>query len=462
LDPASEVNFDIAADGGAAGSDYSQLVSPGPIALGGAAVGVRVRRPKETCATLPPGRVYTLATATGGLTGTFGNAPEGGLVPINFRESCGAVSQYLRVAYDYATGTVTGTVVAGPTSTTMLTSSVGAPETNQGVRLTATVTASSGGPEGNVEFRNGANAIPNCGFQPVSAGVATCQTSFAAASSPEHLTAAFVPRAGVNLQGSTSGPLSLTVTPGATTTHLQISNTSPAIGQSVTYTATVAAPSNPGAAIPTGTVEFRDDGLPIGSCASRPLTGPPAPVSAGCQISYPSGGSHGISARYVGDASFAGSLTPEQTLTVPAAPTTPTGNQQVAGSNTTHGGVSLVGTTISVPGSLKGSVKLHCTAPGGCRGTLTLTARVSSKGRHGKRRTRTLNLGTAPFTLSAGQTLSVKIELSPALHALLAAGHGRLAASLTLIEEASGQEAEQTKKVRLLQQATGGRRKKRK
>jgi hypothetical protein len=309
LDPASSMTFEIANTGATPGTDYARLLSRGTIALNGAELRVSVG--EESCATLSPGRSYMLVSTTGELSGAFGNASEGAEVPIEFLSKCGSVQQTMRIAYSESgpTQTVTGTVIAGPTSSTTLSASPSAAVTNQGVTLKATVLASSGFATGTVEFRNDGSAIASCAAEPVSSDLATCQTSFPATASPAQLSAVFAPGVGVNLQGSGSTTQSITVGKDSTTTALQLSNAAPTTGGSVTYTATVT-PAHGGATVPTGTIEFLDGATPIGSCASQPLTAAGSSASATCQLSYPTPGAHSIAARYAGDANFTGSSAP--------------------------------------------------------------------------------------------------------------------------------------------------------
>jgi hypothetical protein len=286
FDPASEISFVIPGSGDTPGSDYSRLFSGGAVSLG--AAGVSVRR-TESCSTLPPGRTYTFLSSAGPLSGAFGNAPEGGEIPIIYPTRCSDVSQSLRLAYHESgsTQTVTGTVIAGPESTTTLSASSSEAVTNQRVTLTATVEATEGNPSGTVEFLDNGAAISGCSAQPVSGITAVCQTTFAAAGSPARLQASFTPAAGFNLQGSTSATDELAVAAGGSTTALQLSGATASIGAGVTYTATVR-PADPGPIGPSGVVEFLDNGAPIAACANQPLAGTPA--TATCQVSYSEAG----------------------------------------------------------------------------------------------------------------------------------------------------------------------------
>jgi hypothetical protein len=115
FDAASEVDFQITGPGAAAGEDYSQLLSPGPIALGDATLHVHVSPPstQAACPTLRRGQTYTFVSAGAALAGSFANAPEGGPeLEVEFAKACGQAPRPMRIAYHRAgaTQTVTGTV----------------------------------------------------------------------------------------------------------------------------------------------------------------------------------------------------------------------------------------------------------------------------------------------------------------------------------------------------------------
>ena len=69
--------------------------------------------------------------------------------------------------------------------------------------------------------------------------------------------------------------------------------------------------------MPSGTVRFLDEGIPIGSCASQPLTVVGSSLAASCTLSYPAAGAHNITAGYAGDLNFSGSTSPSQSVVVP-------------------------------------------------------------------------------------------------------------------------------------------------
>jgi len=189
--------------------------------------------------------------------------------------------------------------------------------TNENVTLLAAVTSSPGFPYGTITFANGGAPIAGCVAEQITplTPAVTCNTSFAASTSPELLTADFAPNADSGV-GSAIGSTAVSVGPSSTSTSLDSSKTTGA-GDSTTYTATVQPPvDRPGPVEPTGQVEFLDGGQPIQSCLSQPLTN----GGAVCTVTYGSNGIHTISARYSGDPNFDSSTSTPQTVTVVALP----------------------------------------------------------------------------------------------------------------------------------------------
>jgi hypothetical protein len=115
FDMASMVELKIAGSGAAPGQDYSQLSSTGEVTLNGATLVLRTVPPGrgQECAALAVGTSYTLVSTTGALSGSFGNAPEGALVPVESGECGHHPERQLQIAYHRGAGlsTVTGTVV---------------------------------------------------------------------------------------------------------------------------------------------------------------------------------------------------------------------------------------------------------------------------------------------------------------------------------------------------------------
>jgi hypothetical protein len=119
LDATTGVLFEVRGEGATPQIDYSQLVSPGAVELGGADVVVLVGPPKagRSCPTLTQGETFTLVSTTGSLSGSFANAPEPGPeIPVDFAKGCEGENptQSVRIGYHRsgATKTVTATVEA--------------------------------------------------------------------------------------------------------------------------------------------------------------------------------------------------------------------------------------------------------------------------------------------------------------------------------------------------------------
>ncbi|MBV8991653.1 MAG: Ig-like domain repeat protein [Solirubrobacterales bacterium] len=213
-------------------------------------------------------------------------------------------------------GQATLTQTSGAT-TTSLVASPSVLVTNQTVTLFAVANSSSGPPSGTITFENGAAPILNCVGEPVTpqSPAVTCQTSFAASSSPVRLAAVFTPSRGSTVPGSTA-TTTLTVTPDSTSLSLAASPTV-VVGHKITYTAGVAPPAiRPGPVQPSGSVEFLDNGIPISSCLTQGLMN----GKATCTVTYKTIGSHSITARYGGDSNFNGSTASAQTVKVVPLP----------------------------------------------------------------------------------------------------------------------------------------------
>ncbi len=184
------------------------------------------------------------------------------------------------------------TYSATAATTTAVTSSLNPSMANQSVTFTATVSASSGTPTGNVTFKDGAAVL---GTGTLSGGTAALSTA-ALAVGNHNITATYAGDS--NFAGSISPVLVQTVIQAATTTTTITSSLNPSeVGKPVTFTATVSS----GSGTPTGTVNFNDGATLLGSGT---LSG----GSATFTTSSLTPGSHSVTANYVGTASFAASV----------------------------------------------------------------------------------------------------------------------------------------------------------
>jgi Invasin, domain 3/Bacterial Ig-like domain (group 3) len=217
-------------------------------------------------------------------------------------------------------GTVSGqatlTQAAGPSNTSL----VAAPSalvTNETVTLFADVSSATGSPSGTITFNNRGAPIAHCMGERITPSnpAATCQTSFAASTSPEQLTAVFTSDLASTAPGST-GATTLTVKPDSTSVSLDVPTTVD-VGQRTTYTATVTPPaSRPGPIEPSGSAEFFDSGKPIPSCLTQALVN----GAATCTVAYKARRTHSIAARYGGDSNFTGSTASAQLISVVPVP----------------------------------------------------------------------------------------------------------------------------------------------
>ena len=197
-------------------------------------------------------------------------------------------------------------VVDAARTRTVVTSSANPSVAGQEVTYTAAVSAvspGSGVPAGTVTFADGTTTIAcTGGNQTLSSGTATCSVSHAAASA-RSITATYAGSPG--FQASTSAVLSQVVHQAATTTTVTSSTPTVRPGQTVTFTAAVAA-NAPGAGVPTGTVAFKDGSSTI-SCAagSQSLN---TSGTATCTTTFLTSGTRSVTATYAGSSSYSTSV----------------------------------------------------------------------------------------------------------------------------------------------------------
>jgi hypothetical protein len=200
---------------------------------------------------------------------------------------------------------------AGTTLTGTVTSVTSAPNPSrfgQLVTLTATVTISGGGvgtPSGTVTFFDGGNSIGAGSLN--ASGRATMTIASLAVGTHNTITATYGGDA--NFNGSTSSLYSHTVNKANTAASVTSAPNPSALGQSVTFTATLAAIA-PGAGTPTGVITFTIDGS---TASTATLSGGTATFVTSSLIV----GTHPVTVTYGGDANFTGSvgtLIPDQVV----------------------------------------------------------------------------------------------------------------------------------------------------
>jgi hypothetical protein len=189
-----------------------------------------------------------------------------------------------------------------PAPTTLVLGSSLNPSTyGEMVQFTATVSSTSGTPNGSVSFIDGMSPL---GTVMLSAGVASLSTP-ALVAGPHTITATY---GGNTSFASSSGALGgvQTVNPASTSLSLS-SSANPSIrGYPVTYTATVT--SSPGL-VPTGLVTLTIDGIP--SAVALDAGG-----TATLTIDTLAAGAHAVNASFAGSANFAASVPASLTQTV--------------------------------------------------------------------------------------------------------------------------------------------------
>jgi len=212
--------------------------------------------------------------------------------------------------YVASTSSAISQVVDPASTSTTVTPSVNPSTFGQSVIFAAAVSAAVGTPTGSVTFKDGSTVLGTTSLD--ASGIATF-SSHALAVGPHSVVAVY--SGSGSYASSQSSNLALTVGQAATTTNLASSTFAPAVGQNVTFAATVAAAA-PGAGAPTGVVAFHDGTTVIGT----------APVSAGealLTVAFSEAGqSHVITATYLGSESFQASASAGRAETVVQA--TPT------------------------------------------------------------------------------------------------------------------------------------------
>jgi Bacterial Ig-like domain (group 3) len=203
-----------------------------------------------------------------------------------------------------STSSETDEIVNPASTTTTLVPSVSQATFGQSVAFKATVTDGTSTPTGTVTFKDGSAVLATMTLD--ASGTAT-YTSSALTVGAHSLVATF--NGSSSYSPSPSSKLAISVAQAATTTALAGSTSSPAAGQLVTLTATIA-PVAPGAGAPTGMVVFHDGSTVIGTAA----------VSSGqasITVAFSGvGTTHVIEATYQGSDGYVSSNSANQTLTV--------------------------------------------------------------------------------------------------------------------------------------------------
>jgi hypothetical protein len=206
--------------------------------------------------------------------------------------------------------------IVNEVTTSTLTSSVNPSAPGQSVMFTDTVAVTGGGgvtPDGTVTFMNGANVLGTPQALPANGVVTYSTTALPLGNNP--ITAVYSGDATIEVLGSTSNVVTQDVQ--TTSTSSVTGSPEPSnYGTQVTFTATVT-PGTTTTVAPTGTVNFLDNGVQIGTGT---LSGNPA--TAQYQTSSLAVGVHLITVTYLGDSNFTGSTSaPPFQQTVNGTPT---------------------------------------------------------------------------------------------------------------------------------------------
>ncbi len=201
-------------------------------------------------------------------------------------------------SFSASTSSALSETINRASTATSLASSAGSAVFGQAVTFTATVSAVASGagiPTGSVTFSDGGSAMGSAALN--ASGIATFTiASFAVGS--HTITASY--GSDGKFVASTSGSLTQSVAQASTTTVVG-GPSSAATGQAVSFTATVSAVA-PGTGTPSGSVQFRIDGVNFGNPA--PLVGGSAGSDSTTTLAD---GGHTISAVYSADGNFSAS-----------------------------------------------------------------------------------------------------------------------------------------------------------
>jgi Bacterial Ig-like domain (group 3) len=288
-----------------------------------------------------------------------------------------------------ANTSATLTQIVKSTTSITVASSLNPSTFGQAVTFTATVTATSGTPTGTVTFKNGTATL---GTGTLNDGTATFTTT-ALTVGTHSVTAVY--NGDANFAASTSAALSQTVTQAASTTSVVSSVNPSAVGQAVTFTATVK-PATSGT--PTGTVTFNDGASVLG-------TGKLSLGKATFTTSTLAVGSHSITASYGGDVNFTASTSAPLSQMVKPVPTTTVASS--LNPSTSGQAVTFTSTVTATSGTPTGTVTFK-------NGTVTLGTSTLSGG-SATFTTSTLTVGTHSITAVYNGDANFAASTSPAL-----------------------------------------------
>jgi hypothetical protein len=208
-----------------------------------------------------------------------------------------------------SSGTLVGGQVITPIGSTPTTTTVGsnvsAAVFGQTITFTATVSPANPGtgtPTGTVQFQVDGSNAGNPVKLTTSSGVTSASFSTATLAVGTHTVAASY--SGDSTFANSNASTAQTVNKAATSTLVTTSANPVAVGQSLTFTATILAAAQ-ATGMPSGTVLFQIDGSSVGSPVAVTTAG--TATTASFSTSTLTGGTHTVTATYSGDNNFAGS-----------------------------------------------------------------------------------------------------------------------------------------------------------
>ncbi len=277
----------------------------------------------------------TLGSPSCNSTGQIGFAASSGY---DLATGLGLVDAHKIVAAFRAHPEVTGTGLANVTNTTGPSQTI---NPSGSVTLSANVVSGTGGPAptGTVAFFDQSSST---NVSVVALNVGSGETSTASVTITGVLTQGGHPivaeYSGDSVYApANSQPVVVEVQPSATTTSVSPSTPTPAPGSTFTVTATITSlDAGTGALPPSGTVDFRLDGVSQG--VKQVVTGTPSTSSINMTAPF-TAGSHQIDGFYSGDNNYTNSTSTAATITVaqgvPTVTLTPSTTTPLAGSSLT-------------------------------------------------------------------------------------------------------------------------------
>jgi large repetitive protein len=291
--------------------------------------------------------------------------------------------------YAISTSNTVGETITPDTTATTLGASTATPVVGQPVTYTATVAPvapGTGTPTGTVNFVGNAGLLCSATLNENSPDQASCTTTYGAAGA-DSVTAKYL--GDTNDASSSSSPATaISIGEDPTTTSLASSDLTPVVGETVTYTAAVAA-NAPGTGTPTGTVTFTNA---ANTTLCTETLNEASSDTASCSFVYTAPGTDSVTAAYAGDGNYSASssnaanetISVAQTTTaISSSPSSPVVGQPVTytatvapvapGSGTPTGSVTFAGSA----GALCTPVALNQSSPD--EATCTTTYRSTQK-----------------------------------------------------------------------------------